>query len=154
MDLDALLSKLPGVKISVIGDLCLDAYWDVDMQRSEASVETGLPTHSVRGQRYSLGGAGNVARNLTALGVAAVSVYGVAGSDPFGYQMRELMRALGIRTDGMLEQSEDWVTHTYIKPTEQGTRPTALTLAISTAWPMRRLAGWWPVWAMIWTSWI
>jgi rfaE bifunctional protein kinase chain/domain len=120
LELEALLERLPQARIGVIGDFCLDAYWGTDNSRSELSVETGLPTRAVKTQRYSLGGAGNVANNLLAMGVASVSVYGVTGPDPFGYQMRQLMRAAGIRLDGLLEQNGDWVTHTYIKPLEAG----------------------------------
>lgn len=120
IELEPLLKRIADVRIGVIGDFCLDAYWDVDARRSELSVETGLPTRPVRTQRYSLGGAGNVAHNLKAMGVADVSVYGVTGRDPFGYQMRELFRALGIRADALLEETGDWVTHTYIKPIEAG----------------------------------
>jgi len=120
MDLEDVLNKIINARIGVIGDFCLDAYWDVDMSRSELSVETGLPTRPVRSQRYSLGGAGNVAHNLHALGVTSVSVFGVTGRDPFGFHMRELIQALGIQAEGLLEQSENWITHTYIKPIEQG----------------------------------
>ncbi|MDA0990127.1 MAG: PfkB family carbohydrate kinase [Verrucomicrobia bacterium] len=120
LECETLLQRLPQTRIGVVGDFCLDAYWETDNIRSELSVETGLPTRAVRTQRYSLGGAGNVASNLLAMGVANVSVYGVTGPDPFGYQMRQLMRAAGIRVDGLLEQSGDWVTHTYVKPLDAG----------------------------------
>ncbi len=120
IDLETLLARLANVRLGVIGDFCLDAYWDVDARRSEVSVETGLPTRPVRTQRYSLGGAGNVAHNLKAMGVVAVSAYGVSGRDPFGYQMRELLRALDIRAGGLLDETDDWITHTYIKPMEAG----------------------------------
>jgi len=120
VDLDSLLSGIVNTQVGVVGDFCLDAYWEVDARRSEVSVETGLPTRPVRTQRYSLGGAGNVAHNLRALGMLDVSVYGVTGRDPFGYQMRELLRALDIRAGGLIEEAHDWVTHTYIKPLAAG----------------------------------
>ena len=59
------------VRIGILGDFCLDAYLLIDPAASEASVETGLSTRPVRTQRYSLGGAGNVASNLLAMGVTA-----------------------------------------------------------------------------------
>lgn len=120
LDLDSLLASVADVRVGVIGDFCLDAYWEMDARRSEVSVETGLPTRPVRAQRYNLGGAGNVAHNLKAMGVANVSVYGVTARDPFGYQVRELLRALDIRADALLEEPGDWVTHTYVKPIEAG----------------------------------
>ncbi len=116
--LESILTRLRDIRVGVIGDFCLDAYWEADNTRSELSLETGLPTRPMRTQRYSLGGAGNVTNNLRAMGVGSVSVYGVTGRDPFGYQMRELMREVGIAANGLLEQSEDWTTHTYIKPLE------------------------------------
>lgn len=128
MDLDAVLENIRGIRVGVIGDVCLDAYWTVDMRRSERSVETGLDTRPVRVHRYSLGGAGNVAHNLCALGVAQVVVYGVIGRDPFGYQMRGLMEALGILCGGLFEQSDDWATHTYIKPFEDGSEAARIDL--------------------------
>ncbi len=118
--LNTILSRLSQLRIGVIGDFCLDAYWELDNARSGLSLETGLPTRAVRTQRYSLGGAGNVANNLCAMGVGMVSVYGVAGRDPFGGQMRELMLAPGMDTRGLLEQEHAWATHTYIKPVEDG----------------------------------
>jgi len=120
LNLESLLDELPSLRIGVVGDFCLDAYWELDSSRSEQSVETGLPTRPVRVQRYSLGAAGNVANNLKAMGVGEVSVYGVTGSDPFGFEMRKLMRDLDIRADGLLEQESEWTTHAYIKPVEEG----------------------------------
>jgi bifunctional ADP-heptose synthase (sugar kinase/adenylyltransferase) len=104
----------------VVGDFCLDAYWEMDSGCPEASVETGLSTRPVRSQRYSLGAAGNVANNLQAMGVGHVSTYGVTGCDPFGYQLRRLARTQGIHAEGLLEQEVRWSTHTYIKPLEDG----------------------------------
>ena len=116
--LDDLLRRIPSVRIGVIGDFCLDAYWTLDVSLSEISVETGLATRPVSGQRYSLGGAGNVAANLAALGVARLRAFAVLGDDPFG---REMMRLLdGIRVDrrGVQVQQGGWDTPVYIKPVE------------------------------------
>ena len=51
---------MENAKIAVFGDFCLDAYWDIDEESSELSLETGLPVRRVKTQRYSLGGAGCV----------------------------------------------------------------------------------------------
>jgi bifunctional ADP-heptose synthase (sugar kinase/adenylyltransferase) len=42
--LQEVLEKIKSVKIAVIGDFCLDAYWFVDESKSEISIETGNPT--------------------------------------------------------------------------------------------------------------
>ncbi|MDP6631057.1 MAG: PfkB family carbohydrate kinase [Kiritimatiellia bacterium] len=120
LNVDELLNRLASVRVGVVGDFCLDGYWELDGSLSERSVETGLPTRSVRSQRYTLGAAGNVAANLRAMGVVSVSVYGVTGSDPFGRQERELMREQGVGVRGLVEQDENWLTHVFIKPLEDG----------------------------------
>lgn len=104
------------VKIAVVGDFCLDAYWFIDESKSEISVETGQKTRPVREQRYSLGGAGNVTNNLTAMGVKDVRAFGVIGNDPYGTEMVKIMRINGINPDNLLTQEEEWATHVYTKP--------------------------------------
>lgn len=121
LDIEKMLGKIAGTRIGIIGDFCLDVYWDIDMSKSETSVETKLPTRPVKSQKYSLGGAGNVAANLVAMGVKEVHVFGVAGKDPFASEMRSIMDRLGITRDGFLEQVGGWDTHVYIKPIENGT---------------------------------
>jgi rfaE bifunctional protein kinase chain/domain len=116
--LEALLRDIRRVRVAVIGDFCLDAYWTLDASLSEISIETGLATRPVRSQRYSLGGAGNVVNNLVALGVSAVRAIGVLGDDPFGREMRKIMEAAGVDTRSLLVQEKDWDTPVYIKPVE------------------------------------
>ncbi len=120
IDLEKTLKSIVNTRIGIIGDFCLDVYWNIDKDKSEISVETKLPTKPVKSQLYSLGGAGNVANNLQAMGVKNVSVFGVTGHDPFGHQMRVLMKANGIRHERLLEQDGKWSTHVYIKPVENG----------------------------------
>lgn len=115
-ELESLLSKAPALRLAVLGDFCLDAYWSLDASRSEQSIETGLPTNAVRAQRYALGGAGNVVLNLRALGVGHVAAGGVIGPDPFGTQMQSLLRTAQADTAGLLCQPDDWSTHVYLKP--------------------------------------
>jgi rfaE bifunctional protein kinase chain/domain len=114
--LQEVLEKIKLVKIAVTGDFCLDAYWFVDESKSEISIETGNPTEPVRLQKYSLGGAGNVANNLAALEIKDIRTFGVIGNDPFGAEMISIMNQKGINTLNMLTQDKDWSTHVYIKP--------------------------------------
>jgi rfaE bifunctional protein kinase chain/domain len=114
--LKKILKDISSVKIIVVGDFCLDAYWFIDEAMSEISVETNQPTRPVRQQKYSLGGAGNVTNNLAALGVKDIRAFGVIGTDPFGTEMVTIMNAAGIRTENMLVQTGNWSTHTYAKP--------------------------------------
>jgi len=120
IDVNGILGKIVDARIGVIGDFCLDVYWNIDKSKSEISIETGLMTKPVATQNYKIGGAGNVANNLKAMGVGNVKCFGVTGQDPFGYQMRALMNDLNINHAGLVEQKESWNTHVYIKPIEEG----------------------------------
>ena len=75
--LQKILDDISWVRIAVIGDFCLDAYWFIDEAMSEISVETNEVTRPVAKQRYSLGGAGNVTNNLAALGIKDIRAFGV-----------------------------------------------------------------------------
>lgn len=119
-ELESLLADVRRVRIGIVGDFCLDAYWDLDPSLSEPSVETGLPTRAVRAQRYSPGGAGNVVANLVSLGVGAVRAFGVLGDDPFGREMLRIFGRLGIDSSAMLVQDSGWSTPVYVKPVEAG----------------------------------
>jgi len=118
VNLDDLLARISHARIGVIGDFCLDAYWKLDTSLSETSLETGLATRPVRGQRYSLGGAGNVAANLAALGVSSVRGFAVIGDDLFGREMMRLLQEIDVDLRGVLVQEDHWDTPVYIKPVE------------------------------------
>jgi rfaE bifunctional protein kinase chain/domain len=115
-ELKKILNDISSVKIIVVGDFCLDAYWFIDEAMSEISVETNEVTRPVRQQRYSLGGAGNVTNNLAAMGIKDIRAFGVIGTDPFGSEMVRTMNETGIKTRNMLVQKDVWYTHTYAKP--------------------------------------
>ena len=114
--LKKILQDISSVKIAVVGDFCLDAYWFIDESKSEISVETGQMTRPVKEQKYSLGGAGNVTSNLSAMGVKDVRAFGVIGSDPFGAEMVKVMEVNGINPSNLIIQEQNWSTHVYTKP--------------------------------------
>jgi len=114
--LEKLLNDIANVKIAIVGDFCLDAYWFIDESKSEMSIETGRMTRPIRTQKYSLGGAGNVANNVAALGVRDIYAFGMVGVDPFAPEMKKIMEATGIHTEYLLTQEEGWSTHVYAKP--------------------------------------
>jgi rfaE bifunctional protein kinase chain/domain len=114
--LQKILDDIATVRIAVVGDFCLDAYWFIDETMSEISVETNQQTRPVHQQRYSLGGAGNVTSNLAAMKIRDIRAFGVIGTDPFGAEMVRIMKENGIQTRNLLVQEENWYTHTYAKP--------------------------------------
>lgn len=118
-EVDELLNDIRRLRVAVIGDVCLDVYLVLDPAAAEISVETGLPTRPVAQQRYSLGGAGNVAANLAALGCAEVRAFGVIGDDPFGAEIVHILRRTRIDTGGLLTQGAEWDTCAYTKVLEE-----------------------------------
>lgn len=114
--LERALSAFPQVRAAVLGDFCLDAYWVMDPEKTELSVETGLPVRHVRRQKYSLGGAGNVVANLIALGVGQVRAIGVVGADPFGVELLRLLRERDSTVGAGMIVDEQWQTMVYAKP--------------------------------------
>ena len=115
-ELQKLLSAIRRVRVGVIGDFALDVYWFVDPRESEISQETGLPTQPVAESRCAPGGATNVVDNLVALGCGRVEVFGVIGDDPWGREMSRIFAALDVHLEGLLRETRDWATPTFVKP--------------------------------------
>lgn len=117
--LTEILESVRGVRAAVFGDLAVDAYWDLDAEPDELSLETGRPISRVKGQSYGLGGAGNVVANLARLGVGSVEAIGVVGPDPFGRELCALLEGVGAGTAGILHH-EGWQTVVFAKPHQSG----------------------------------
>jgi rfaE bifunctional protein kinase chain/domain len=91
--LKRLLPKLKRQRIGVLGDLMLDRYLWGDA--SKLSPEVPVPVVTFEEESEALGGAGNVAANLAALG-ARVHSFGVVGDDASGRAVRACLRQAGI----------------------------------------------------------
>ncbi len=118
--LEKILKSIQKSKIAVIGDFCLDAYWEIDDSASEISVETGIETKPVHNQKYSLGGAGNVVANLVDIGVAEVHAFGVIGKDLFADKLVQIFKKLKVNIARICLQEDDWNTQVYLKPIQNG----------------------------------
>jgi sugar/nucleoside kinase (ribokinase family)/phosphoglycolate phosphatase-like HAD superfamily hydrolase len=116
MDIENVLKKIKNTKVAVIGDFCIDAYLILNDNFGEVSVETSLQSRSVREMRFELGGAANVAKNLSVLGVGNVFAFGIRGDDVYGREMQRQLDLLGIDCSGLLIQKTGWSTNTYTKP--------------------------------------
>ncbi|MEN8157652.1 MAG: PfkB family carbohydrate kinase [Bacteroidota bacterium] len=110
-----ILEKIGNAKIAVYGDFCLDAYWLMDPDGSEVSVETGLKAEAVAEHHYSPGGAGNIVSNLAALHPAGIKVIGVVGNDIHGRELSAQLEALGADTSSLIIQDQAFSTYTYTK---------------------------------------
>ncbi|HEV8022334.1 MAG TPA: D-glycero-beta-D-manno-heptose-7-phosphate kinase [Candidatus Lustribacter sp.] len=94
-----LLARMAGRRVVVIGDVMIDEWiWG---RVSRISPEAPVPVVAVHDHSFTLGGSGNVANNLRALG-AAVTFVGVVGNDAEGARVRELFAAIDCETSGLL----------------------------------------------------
>ncbi|MES2306062.1 MAG: D-glycero-beta-D-manno-heptose-7-phosphate kinase [Gemmatimonadota bacterium] len=100
--LSELLDALRGLQVVVVGDVMLDRYLTGDADR--VSPEAPVPVVTVEEERDVPGGAANVAANIAALGGVAI-LLGVIGVDNEATALAEELRALGIRTDGLIAVS-------------------------------------------------
>ncbi|PCJ61244.1 MAG: hypothetical protein COA79_06595 [Planctomycetota bacterium] len=116
ISLKQLLYKIEKIKVGIIGDFCLDCYWELDSENSATSVETFKKIHQIKYQRVSPGGAGNLANNLKRLNVETIQTFGVIGNDSFGRELKHVLTAENIQTNHLFTQEKNWSTNTYIKP--------------------------------------
>lgn len=94
--LEALLGRLPGLHIAVVGDLFLDRYWLIDPALDEPSLETGRTAWQVVDTQLSPGAAGTVLNNLAALGIGTLHCVSLLGRDGEGEELRALLGAQGV----------------------------------------------------------
>jgi D-beta-D-heptose 7-phosphate kinase/D-beta-D-heptose 1-phosphate adenosyltransferase len=89
-DFDKQLSALAKQTVLCVGDLMLDEF--VYGEVSRISPEAPAPVIAVKRSELMIGGAGNVARNLTSLGARCIFV-GVVGEDGAGRALAEALSA-------------------------------------------------------------
>ena len=88
-----LAGSLHNKRVLIVGDVMLDQYLFGDASR--ISPEAPVPVIQVEREQYYLGGAGNVARNVAALGGRA-SLIGIAGDDDAGHILENALQQEGI----------------------------------------------------------
>ncbi|HJU15009.1 MAG TPA: D-glycero-beta-D-manno-heptose-7-phosphate kinase [Stellaceae bacterium] len=89
-DLVSYVERLRTARVLCIGDVMLDHYVYGEVER--ISPEAPIPVLAVEREMKTLGGAGNVLRNLTALGAGA-SFVSVVGNDEAGREIERLLSA-------------------------------------------------------------
>ena len=100
MNYKDLFDKFNGLRILVIGDVMLDTY--VMGKVNRISPEAPVPIVSLENEDARIGGAGNVALNLLALGAKPI-ICGVIGEDTSGDKLLNLFEKNGISTDGLVK---------------------------------------------------
>jgi len=86
-----LVEKLSGHRILCVGDVMLDRY--VYGQVERISPEAPIPVLHTQREAVTLGGAGNVVRNIVSLG-GQVDLVGVIGQDQAGYDLAKQLTGL------------------------------------------------------------
>ena len=110
-EFDKLFESFSFLKIGVVGDVMLDTYWWGKVDR--ISPEAPVPVVAVSNKEQRVGGAGNVAINVAALG-ASVSIISVIGNDEEGTQLLSLLNENNINTD-FIYKSDDRITTNKIR---------------------------------------
>ncbi|MDE3185569.1 MAG: carbohydrate kinase [Bacteroidota bacterium] len=108
VDIEKLFVGFSKMKVAVIGDLMLDTYWWGNVER--ISPEAPVPVVAVSKREKRIGGAGNVALNVQALG-ASVAVLSILGDDEDGVQLKQLLQENNIDTRFILESKKRITTN-------------------------------------------
>ena len=103
------IDRFHSANVFVIGDIMLDEYIWGDVSR--ISPEAPVPVVEIKEETKRLGGAANVVHNIISLGGKSI-LCGVIGEDNTGRELTEMLKGLGLTTDGILI---DPGRHTSIK---------------------------------------
>ncbi len=93
------LQRFSRCHVLILGDVMLDEYmWGTV---SRISPEAPVPVVAVRSETVKVGGAGNVATNVAALGGRA-SLIGVVGNDAAAERLGHELELAGVKSDGLI----------------------------------------------------
>src|SRR6478672_66350 len=109
--LQTLLEAARGCRIAVIGDAMLDVYLRGDVDR--ISPEAPVPVVRITDRKLALGGAANVAQNITAIGASCEMICAV-GDDPAGVRVRQMLHDVGADTRSIVRVSRQTTTKTRV----------------------------------------
>src|SRR5437660_3224714 len=102
-NLKKIVPRIKSKRIGVLGDVMLDRYlWGT---ASRLSPEAAVPIVDFVEQSECLGGAGNVAANISTLG-AKVEAFGVIGNDEPGRALQKCFRNSGIGDKGIIADAK------------------------------------------------
>lgn len=107
-DFNKLFNDFTQLKVVVIGDVMLDTYWWGHVER--ISPEAPVPVVAVSKKEQRIGGAGNVALNIAALG-ATVNMISVLGKDEDGDQLAQLLQQNKINTKYLVHSQQRITTN-------------------------------------------
>ncbi len=108
---EQILNHFPGQTILVAGDVMLDEFIWGKVRR--ISPEAPVPVVEVVDETYRLGGSGNVAANIRALGGTAAPI-GLIGTDHAAERILDLLKRDGIETSGLVRADRPTTLKTRI----------------------------------------
>jgi rfaE bifunctional protein kinase chain/domain len=114
--IEALLMAAKRQHVLIIGDAMLDVYLRGDVDR--ISPEAPVPVVRVRERRLALGGAANVAQNVTELG-AACDLVAVVGNDSTGEMLRTRLQNARIEQRSLVTIARPTTTKTRVMARSQ-----------------------------------
>jgi D-glycero-beta-D-manno-heptose-7-phosphate kinase len=94
-----LFRDITQLKVAIVGDVMLDSYWWGQVER--ISPEAPVPVVALHHKEQRIGGAGNVALNIAALGAMAF-ICSVTGADEHGESLGNLLHEQHIDTSFLL----------------------------------------------------
>jgi D-beta-D-heptose 7-phosphate kinase/D-beta-D-heptose 1-phosphate adenosyltransferase len=93
------VERFDACRVLVLGDVMVDEYvWGTV---SRISPEAPVPVVAVRSESLKIGGAGNVAANIAALGGRA-EIVGVVGTDAAAERLTHELERAGVKTNGLI----------------------------------------------------
>ena len=107
----ALLERAGDTRVAVVGDAMLDVYLRGEVER--ISPEAPVPVVRVRERKYALGGAANVAQNVTALG-ARCDLVAAVGQDAGGERLRVMLTEIAADCGSLVDVERPTTTKTRI----------------------------------------
>jgi rfaE bifunctional protein kinase chain/domain len=107
-DFDQLFQDFSTIKVAVVGDVMLDAYWWGKVDR--ISPEAPVPVVVLDEKELRSGGAGNVALNTVALGAQTV-LFSVIGNDDDGRSLIKLLKSNKIQTQHIVVSNDRITTN-------------------------------------------
>jgi rfaE bifunctional protein kinase chain/domain len=103
-----ILGKFEGIKILIVGDVMLDSYVWGKVTRVSPEAPVPVVKHTLTENR--LGGAGNVALNISSLGAIPV-MCSVIGNDESGHEFRKLMTQWNMPDQGIVDSDKRITTN-------------------------------------------
>ncbi len=113
-----LAGRLARTKVLVVGDLMLDSYYWGNVRRISPEAPVPVVKVKVNEKTFRLGGAGNVAANLSGLGCTA-AVIGLTGQDTASRQVKDLMAAFHIEDHCIFDPERPTTSKTRIMASKQ-----------------------------------